>query len=197
MFVVIDTAASLDVGTRTSGVPRTLASFLESVERRALYIARLGVTERDDALDIVQDAMLGFVRSYAGHPAAEWPPLFHRVLESRIRDHQRRRSVRQRFRVWLTARPGDDEDNGDPLARVADDREAGPLQRAADRDTRSALLRAMRDLPGRQREAFTLRVWEGLDVASTAQAMGCSEGSVKTHLARALAALRRKLEACR
>ncbi len=199
MFVVTECAALLVDGTpEASRTPRTLAAFLEGVERRALYIARLGVTERDDALDIVQDAMLNFVRNYARRPAEEWPPLFHRVLESRIRDHQRRRSVRQRFRVWFTRHSGDDEEvGGDPLARVADDREAGPLQRAADRDTRSALSQAMGELPGRQREAFTLRVWEGLDVATTARAMGCSEGSVKTHLARALSALRRKLEACR
>ncbi|MEO6065725.1 MAG: RNA polymerase sigma factor [Lysobacterales bacterium] len=198
MFVVAGSAVATDnVAPSASKGPRTLAGFLESVERRALFVARLGVNERDDALDIVQDAMLTFVRSYANRPAAEWPPLFHRVLESRVRDHQRRRSVRQRFRVWFSQPPGDDEDAGDPLARVADEREAGPLQRAADRDTRSALAQAMRELPVRQREAFTLRVWDGLDVATTARAMGCSEGSVKTHLARALVALRRKLEACR
>lgn len=198
MFVVTEsTVAIAEDAPAFACAPRTLAGFLEGVERRALYLARLGVNERDDALDVVQDAMLTFVRSYAARPAAEWPPLFHRVLESRIRDHQRRRSVRQRFRVWFSKHPGEDEDAGDPLARIADDQEAGPLQRAADRDTRTALTQAMRELPGRQREAFTLRVWEGLDVAGTARAMGCSEGSVKTHLARALLALRRKLEACR
>ncbi len=195
MFVVGPTADVLEAEAAIeSRAPRTLAGFLEGVERRALYVARLGVREGDEALDIVQDAMLNFVRAYAQRPADEWAPLFHRVLESRVRDHQRRRSVRQRFRVWLSKPPGEEEDAGDPLARIADQQEAGPLQRAADRDTRSALAKALGELPGRQREAFTLRVWEGLDVAATALAMGCSEGSVKTHLARALAALRRKLE---
>lgn len=198
MFVVSPSAAAVDLeAPNATRVPCTLAGFLEGVERRALYVARLGVREGDEALDIVQDAMLNFVRSYATRPSAEWAPLFHRVLESRIRDHQRRRSVRHRFRVWLSKSPGEDEDSGDPLARVADEQEAGPLQRAADRDTRSALAKALGELPARQRQAFTLRAWEGLDVAATALAMGCSEGSVKTHLARALAALRRKLEDCR
>ncbi len=197
MFVVADSLAAISEGEARDAPPRTLASFLEGIERRALFIARLGVDGRDDALDVVQDAMLAFVRSYSRRPATEWAPLFHRVLESRVRDHQRRRAVRQRFRVWFSRHPVDEEDAGDPLARIADESEAGPLQRAADRDTRTALTQAMRELPGRQRQAFTLRVWEGLDVAATARAMGCSEGSVKTHLARALAALRRKLEACR
>ncbi len=202
MFVVSQTLDATDGSAHlqratASKAPRTLEGFLESVERRALYVARLGVADREDAFDIVQDAMLGFVRSYAARPAEEWAPLFHRVLESRVRDHQRRSSVRRRFRVWFSPQSGAVEDADDPLERIADEREAGPLQRAADADTRSALTRALARLPGRQRQAFTLRVWEGLDVAATAAAMGCSEGSVKTHLARALAALRLQLEGCR
>jgi len=172
-----------------------LDRFLREVELRALRMVEFAVGEREDALELVQEAMLGFVRAYAHKPAAEWPPLFYRVLESRVTDFHRRRQVRSRFLGWL--RPASDESDEDGLAQVPDLREPGPLQRVADGDTRAALDAALARLPHRQRQVFLLRVWEGLDVAQTAHAIGVSEGSVKTHLSRALERLRTELEAVR
>lgn len=181
-----------DAARRTERVD-ALDRFLREVERRALRHAEIAVGQREDALDLVQDAMLGFARAYAGHPPAEWPPLFYRVLESRILDFHRRAQVRRRWRVWL-GRGADEDAGADPLAQVADAVEPGPWQRVADGETRDALDRALAALPPRQRQAFLLRVWEGFDVAQTAAAMACSQGSVKTHLSRALGALRLRLE---
>ncbi len=53
---------------------------------------------------------------------------------------------------------------------------------------------ALARLPVRQREAFQLRVWEGLSVDDAALAMSCSAGSVKTHLFRAMQALKGELD---
>lgn len=174
---------------------RQLEQFLRGVERRALRMAEIACGNRDDALEIVQDGMLAFVRKYAGKPHTEWAPLFYRVLDSRIVDQQRRQRVRSRWQAWLAPGRVDAVDPVDPLASVPDPREPGPLQRLADVETGQALERALAALPHRQRQCFLLRIWEGLDVAATAQAMRCSEGSVKTHLARALGALRNRLEA--
>ncbi len=174
--------------------PRQVAldRFLRGIERRALRIAELSTRDREDALELVQDAMLGFARNYADKPEDEWGPLFHRVLDSRILDHHRRSGVHRRWRVWFGR--ADDEAGEDPIEQVADPGDPGPLARLADGQTREALYAALRALPLRQRQAFLLRMWEGLDVAQTAHAMRCSEGSVKTHLSRALAALRTRLE---
>lgn len=171
----------------------TLDAFLRGVERRAWRVAELAIRQRDDAVDLVQEAMFGFVRRYGQRTPEEWAPLFWRVLDSRIHDWHRRHAVRSRWTGWLGRLGGDADEESDPLLAVADGREPGPLARLADREAGAALDLALRALPLRQRQAFLLRIWEGLDVAQTATAMRCSQGSVKTHLSRALARLREQL----
>jgi len=171
----------------------SIDQFLKTVERRALRMAEMATSNRDEAMDLVQDAMFGFVRHYTAKPAADWAPLFYRVLDSRINDWHRRRTVRGRWlAVWT--KTGDDEDGVDEIAQAPDQTDPGPLLRLAGSEASIALDGALKKLPTRQRQAFLLRVWEGFDVATTAAVMRCSEGSVKTHLSRALAALRRALE---
>ena len=179
--------------TQTLALRSRLDTFLKSVERRALRMAQLAVQDLDDAMELVQDSMLGFVRSYGEKPDAEWPPLFWRVLDSRIQDHHRRQNVRRRWRVFFRS-DAEAEDEGDPLAEVADAQTPGPLEQLSGAQSAQAIEAALRALPDRQRQAFLLRVWEGFDVAATAGVIGCSEGSVKTHLFRAMEALKRRLE---
>ena len=171
---------------------RTLDQFLKGVERRALRMAELATANRDEALDLVQDAMFGFVRHYATKPTDEWSPLFYRVLDSRLNDWHRRRQVRSRWLAVFTRDPEDDET--DEIAQAPDLNDPGPLLRLAGGEATRDLDAALGRLPLRQRQAFLLRVWEGFDVAATAKVMRCSDGSVKTHLSRALTALRRALE---
>ena len=170
-----------------------LNAFLMGVERRACRIAELAVRNRDDALDIVQSAMMKLAQGYAHRPASEWPPIFHRILVNAIRDQQRRRAVRSRIFALLPGQWGDDgEPAEDPIEQVADGAPEPPMRVAAG-EAMERLEAALSALPARQREAFLLRCLEGLDVESTAAAMGCSTGSVKTHYFRALGTLREQL----
>jgi RNA polymerase sigma-70 factor (ECF subfamily) len=171
---------------------RELDRFLASVERRAFKIAQIAIRDIEEALDIVQDAMLQLARRYAARPSEEWKPLFYRILNNRIRDCQRRRMVRSRVMAWWPARLADDEEAADPIESAAAEQLA-PAERVQVDETMQALERALGDLPRRQQQAFLLRTLEGLDVAATATAMGCSEGSVKTHYFRAVQTLRERL----
>jgi len=171
---------------------RALNQFLAGVELKAFRIAQAALRHEDDALDAVQDAMLQLARAYSERPEQEWKPLFYRILENRIRDMQRRRTVRGRVMAWLPFRGEDGEEDLDPVAQ-APSPEPQPVKRLELDEAVGALEKALAKLPRRQQQAFLLRTLEGLDVAETAAAMGCSEGSVKTHYFRALQALRAQL----
>ena len=175
-------------GTRALQKEQQLNRFLAEVERRALRIAEIAVRDRDEALDLVQDAMIKLARKYADRDDAEWPPLFYRILQNGIRDWHRRQAVRNRVMVWFGRDNRDDE--YDPVASAPDPIGRAPEQELSNDEAMESLDAAIHALPARQREAFMLRTFEGLDVAGTALAMGCSEGSVKTHYSRAIHSLR-------
>lgn len=168
-----------------------LNRFFAGAERRAYRMARIATASPDDALDLVQEAMLRLTERYGERPAAEWGPLFQRILQNGIRDWHRRTRVRERLRNWLRPSPAAAAE-GDPLDRLAAPG-CTPEQALVQADAVAALEAALRALPLRQQQAFMLRAWEGYDTAGTARAMGCSQGSVKTHYSRALASLRAAL----
>lgn len=157
-------------------------------------MAELATGNREDALDLVQEAMMGLVKSYSDRTQADWAPLFHRILQSRIRDFHRRSRVRNRFRVWLGGGGADGQTPADALQALPDVGQPDAPTRLHQRDAVQQVVVALGALPLRQQQAFMLRSWEGLDVAQTAYAMGCSQGSVKTHYSRALHRLREQLK---
>lgn len=168
--------------------------FLADVEKRAFRMAQVAVRDVDEALDIVQDAMLTLVRKYAHKPQDQWRPLFYRILKNRITDSHRRATVKRKlfFSGWFAH--GEEEADDDPLERVPGRESSNPDRRLQLDGAADELQEAVGRLPARQQQAFLLRALEGLNVAETAQAMQCSQGSVKTHYSRALAALRVALE---
>lgn len=166
-----------------------MEAFLADIERRAFRIAQLATGNRDDALDIVQDAMIKLVQKYSNHPSSSWKPLFYSILESRIMDWHRRQTVRNRFRSWLNS-PSDEDDTEDQLEQQPADISSFPDIQLQDAEFMEHLNEALSALPLRQQQVFLLRIWEGLDISDTAKAMQCSESSVKTHYSRALEKLK-------
>lgn len=168
---------------------KQLNEFLRQVEQRALIIARLATHNPDDALDIVQDAMLKLVQNYSRQPKEEWGALFHTILHSRINDWHRRQQVRNRWQVWFKSSE-DEDDTLIPEEQVAQTLFAEPEAASLQSELNELLYNAISQLPLRQQQVVLLRLWEGYDIAATARIMQCAEGSVKTHLSRALATLR-------
>jgi len=178
-----------------------LSAFFAEVERRAFKQAMFAVRDEDAALDVVQEAMLKLTEKYAGKPLGELPMLFQRILQNAIHDHFRRQKVRSTWTTLLSAlgQKDEKEDDFDPLETLPAKSDASNLADPAKQLEQIQIIdlleAALSRLPARQREAFLLRYWEELDVAEAAAAMGCSEGSVKTHCSRAVRALAEMLKA--
>ncbi|RCS59343.1 RNA polymerase sigma factor [Parvibium lacunae] len=176
-----------------------LGQFLEEIERRAYKTALYAVRQEEHALDIVQDSMIKLAESYGDRPVPELAPLFQRILHNTINDFFRRQKVRN---LWTTLfsslqTQAEYEEGIDPLENIAAENaaEQSPPAELSRQQTLSIIEQELKKLPPRQREAFIMRYWEEMDVAETAAAMGCSEGSVKTHCSRATHALAKTLAA--
>lgn len=177
-----------------------LSDFLKSVEKRAFKRAVYAVRDGEAALDIVQDSMIRLSEKYADRPAAELPLVFQRILSNATMDWFRRQKVRNAvLRNFSDFEPAGEDADFDLLETLEAAAGMPSSDSAADTVSRAQILQVIEAevarLPGRQREAFLLRYWEEFDVAETAEAMGCSEGSVKTHCSRAVHALALALKA--
>ncbi|MBT8127307.1 MAG: RNA polymerase sigma factor [Gammaproteobacteria bacterium] len=191
------TATYSRIEVKTLDKRQALNRFLVSVEKRAFRMADLATGNPDHAMDIVQDAMMALAKNYSHKNEADWGPLFHRILQSKIRDWYRRSRTRNRVFGWLytTNQDDNDDDAADPIQQAADMTTLSPDNSADNEQLMDVTLNAIRKLPLRQQQAFLLRAWEGFDVKETANAMGCSQGSVKTHYSRASKSLKQTLEA--
>ncbi|KAG0164237.1 hypothetical protein DFQ30_010240 [Apophysomyces sp. BC1015] len=176
---------------------KELADFLAGVERRAFKHVAYAVRDDDAALDVVQDAMIKLAEKYGDRPTAELPLLFQRILQNATNDFFRRQKVRNTWVSLFSSLGNGDDDEFDMLETY--EAAENTAENSADRLEREQVLalidEEIQKLPARQREAFLMRYWEEMDVAETAAAMGCSEGSVKTHCSRATHALAAALKA--
>ncbi len=178
-----------------------LSDFLKSVEKRAFKRSLYHVRNEESALDIVQDSMLKLAEHYGDKPPAELPMLFQRILSNCTLDWFRRQKTRNALFSNMSdfEGSGEDGDDFDLLEAYSGPEDRQTSQSAEDLVRRAQIFRdiesEIQELPARQREAFLMRYWEEMDVAETAAAMGCSEGSVKTHCFRAIQTLSKALKA--
>jgi RNA polymerase sigma-70 factor, ECF subfamily len=177
-----------------------LSEFLKSVERRAFKRSVYHVRDEEAALDIVQDSMMKLAEHYGDKPITELPMLFQRILSNTTLDWFRRQKTRRAlFSNMSDFESASDDGDFNILETLEATDNSKKTESAEDSTSRAQTLHQIEDeiqkLPGRQREAFLMRYWEEMDVAETASAMGCSEGSVKTHCSRAVLALSKALKA--
>jgi RNA polymerase sigma-70 factor (ECF subfamily) len=177
-----------------------LSDFLKSVEKRAFKRSVYHVRNEESALDIVQDSMMKLAEHYGHKPAAELPMLFQRILSNCTLDWFRRQKTRNALFSNMSDFESAGEDGEFDLLETLNVQSHSDQTESAECSTQRAqtllgIETEIQELPTRQREAFLMRYWEELDVAETAAAMGCSEGSVKTHCSRAVQALGKALRA--
>jgi len=166
--------------------PVSIEDFLQQIETRAYRMALLAVREHADAIDILQDAMFKLVEKYAEKPAEQWKPLFYRILQNRIHDWQRQQKMKRLLFFWKQ----DEDENPEQNWAAEPDLQCMPGRELEKQQQTESVLTLLGNLPEKQRQCFLLRSWEGLSVAETADIMGCSQGSVKTHYFRAVTKLR-------
>ena len=179
---------------------KELSDFLKSVEKRAFKRSVYHVRDEEAALDIVQDSMIKLAEHYADKPIAELPMLFQRILSNTTLDWFRRQKTRRALFSNMSDFESSSDDGDFNLLETLEEVDGSERTESAESSTsRAQILHQIelqiQELPTRQREAFLMRYWEELDVAETAAAMGCSEGSVKTHCSRAVQALSKALKA--
>ena len=169
---------------------KELSDFLKSSEKRAFKQVLYAVRDEDTALDIVQDAMIKLSQSYGDKNIEELPLLFTRIVQNCTKDWFRRQKVRN---TWVTLfskfKKNDADEDAHPEDFLENPETSSFGQESSKQLERmelsTILEKEIEKLPNRQREAFHMRYWEELDISETASAMGCSEGSVKTHCSRA------------
>jgi RNA polymerase sigma-70 factor (ECF subfamily) len=171
-----------------------MEEFLKSVEKKAFRMIQIATGYTDDALDLLQDSMMAFVRKYSNKDESEWKPLFYRVVQNRIRDWHRREKLKKLFFIPMSNKRDSPDNHPDPIESMEDHKTINSFTILKTSQAMKKLNDVLKKLPTRQQQVFLLRSWEGLSIKETAKAMGCTQGTVKTHYFRAVIKLKQELE---
>jgi len=171
-----------------SDLQSELEGFLQTVRAGALKFAANRCGSVDDALDLLQETMMDFVGVAEQYPQQAWKNLFYKILVRRITDRFRKSQWRTRLARMINFSQYSEEESTPEPVDLGDGEDHYTTQQLA-----KAFDKVLQSLPARQQEAYMLRRWQQLSVKQTAEIMDCSEGSVKTHLSRAMNSLQQAL----
>lgn len=179
---------------QTESLTQTLDQFLQLVEKKAYKMAVISVRDHHEALDLVQEAMFKLATSYGDKSSNELKPLFYRILQNKITDWHRHQKLKNMLFFWQSNSAQEDDDSVLETASTAINSEFEASEQIQQQQLQQALNNAIATLSVQQQQCFLLRSWEGFSVAETAEILGCSQGSVKTHYSRATAKVKEVLE---
>lgn len=145
-------------------------------------MAYMATKSEQDALDLLQNAMMKLVEKYSDKPEAELKPLFYAILQNQIKNWYRQQAQISKWFFWQKS--DYDQDDSEEIT-VQGIETKTPEQLLQSGIEQQKLLAVLEQLPVKQQQCFLLRSWEGLSVKETAEIMKCSQGSVKTHMSRA------------
>ena len=182
--------------TATGSNELTMEQFLIEIEKKAYRMVEISVRDHGEAMDILQEGMIKLVTSYSNKPSQQWKPLFYRILNNKIIDWHRHQKVKNLVFFWRSDKSDDNDDVIDPIDNIEDQYSGQkvPVEALEKLQQQESVVAALSALSVKQQQCFMLRSWEGMSVAETANIMGCSTGSVKTHYSRAVAKIKQMLE---
>ena len=181
------TASLTTDNTNVMDLTSKLNDFFITHEKKAFSIAFISLKNHDDALDVVQDVMVKFVEKYKHKKCDTWTSIFYRMIQNRITDFHRKNTQQKKyFKLFYL------EDSNE-IDEIKDVNYTSSLKQIEQNMQIEHLQSALQNLPTRQLQAYICRIWEGLSVKETAKSMKCSQGSVKTHLFRALKQLKNEM----
>lgn len=167
------------------------AAFDELVRRhqgRVYAVAYRLMNNREDALDVAQESLVKAYRKIGTwEPTGGFVPWLLRLTSNQGIDHLRRRK-RQR------TVPLDEAFVPDTEGAAVEPMVPGTERQVRANEIDARVREALAVLSPTQHTVFTLRHYEGLQLAEIAEQLGCTVGSVKVHLFRALKKLRGVLE---
>jgi RNA polymerase sigma-70 factor, ECF subfamily len=185
-FLTLGAAEAGDTGTVGS---LEFDELVEAYRPRVFRFLVASLRDRESAENLTQDCFLRAYRARDKFRGAASPATWlMQIAINLVRKHE----TSGRLKFWRRAlHPGvDPEDLGDWIS----DRQVTPEAAVVAKEQVRAIWSVVAQLSERQRSVFLLRFVEDMDLLEIAGATGMKEGTVKTHLFRALQAVRAKLE---